>query len=658
MSRSRRQSAFFGTLVACGAVVACWLGLASASRATIRSPESAGTRYYVALGDSLSTGAGATPGHGYVDDLFAVEQRSIPRLSLKNLGCGGDSTTRMIHGGLCHNYSTGDQLGDAKAFLRVHRGQVAFATIDVGGDDISGCFSGTSIDKPCFEAGLQRVKANLPRILAQLRSVGGAAPFVGLTYYDPYLAYWLRGGAAGPATAHQSLGLVKQFNRALRQIYHQYGLRIADGQAAFHSSDFSPDGSVGGHTLPSNVDLICQWTHMCSYGANIAEVLMHNGRHANDTGYSVLALAFEHVLAGLSPPNRHEPVSCTAPGAARDPKVADPRGPHGIFVLGSTLGANGSAIVQNLLHNPNVCGASLFVNWSQVDRGPGASPRYDWSRVKQQMAPWEAAGKTVNLIVWGASESSGVQLSTPRWVQSQVQMINCAGARTEPTPVFWQPGYMNNWQAFIKKSVAEFASDPHVGYLRFGLGTGGEGLVSPAIRQPACAAQWDAAGYQTAYPAYTREMITFEGSLHSPKQLDLGLNTFDGVPPPTTVGQDAAQAGIGIGMQGLQAKDVVDVQNRRPCVVNWCAAFEQEAGKIPLHLQPLNATQPAGGLIGPLPPLLQTGLALHAQIFELNPKDLLTAFDPQSPDYAQYHQEYAQAIEATTAVVGTASGSG
>ena len=298
----------------------------------------------------------------------------------------------------------------------------------------------------------------------------------------------------------------------------------------------------------------------------------------------------------------------------------------------------------------------MFVNWSQVDHGPGAHPRYDWSTVKQQIAPWEAAGKTVNLIVWGASETPGVQRSTPQWVQSQVQMINCAGALTEPTPVFWQPGYMHNWQAFIKTTVAEFGSDPHVGYLRFGLGTGGEGLVSPAIKQPACAAQWDAAGYRTEYPAYTRAMIRFEGSLHSPKQLDVGLNTFDGVPAPTTVGREAARAGLGIGMQGLQARDVVDVQDHLPCAVNWCAAFDQEAGKIPLHLQPLNATQPAGGQIGPLPPLLQTGLALHAQIFELNPQDLLTAFDPQWPAYPQYHLGYAQAIEAATAVVGTASG--
>jgi lysophospholipase L1-like esterase len=256
------------------------------------------TRYYVALGDSLATGGGATPGHGYVDDVFASAKRSIPGLSLKNLACAGDSTTRMINGGLCHNYTTGNQLGDAKAFLSTHRGHVAFATIDIGGDDIT-CFAGNSLDVPCFQAGLQRVKTNLRQILAQLRSAGGAVPFLGMTYYDPYLAFWLEGGAAGHAAARQSLGLVKQLNGALRRIYRRYGLRIVDGQAAFHTSNFGRDGSFDGQALPLNVDRICQWTHMCSFGPDIAKALMHNGRHANDTGHGVLASAFDRVLTTL-----------------------------------------------------------------------------------------------------------------------------------------------------------------------------------------------------------------------------------------------------------------------------------------------------------------------------------------------------------------------
>jgi lysophospholipase L1-like esterase len=296
---SRGWAAVIGV---CTTVVACSLAFASVAGAAAGAPNSSPTRYYVALGDSLATAGGATPGHGYVDDVFASAKRSIPGLSLKNLACGGDSTTRMINGGLCHNYTTGNQLGDAKAFLSTHRGQVAFVTIDIGGDDIGGCFSGSSINVPCFEAGVQRMKTNLRQILVQLRSAGGAVPFLGMTYYDPYLAYWLEGAASGHALARQSLRLVIQANGALRRIYRRYGLRIVDGQRAFHTSNFRRHVSFAGQTLPLNVDLICQWTHMCTFGADISNALMHNGRHANDTGYGVLASAFERVLTTLRLP--------------------------------------------------------------------------------------------------------------------------------------------------------------------------------------------------------------------------------------------------------------------------------------------------------------------------------------------------------------------
>jgi hypothetical protein len=60
--------------------------------------------------------------------------------------------------------------------------------------------------------------------------------------------------------------------------------------------------------------------------------------------------------------------------------------------------------------------------------------------------------------------------------------------------------------------------------------------------------------------------------------------------------------------------------------------------------------------MGPLPPLLQAGLTVHAQIFELYAQDWLIAFNPQYPGYAQYHAAYAQAIASAAAVVGTAMG--
>ena len=166
------------------------------------------TTYYLALGDSLSTGVGATSGQGYVDDVYATEKSIIPGLELENLGCAGDSSTRMIHGGLCHNYTTGNQLGDAEAFLASHKGTVKFVTIDIGGDDINGC---APTNETCVQKGLQALTANMPIILGGLRAAGGNVPIVGMTYYDPWLALYLN-GPSGEQAATSSLAVLHQLN--------------------------------------------------------------------------------------------------------------------------------------------------------------------------------------------------------------------------------------------------------------------------------------------------------------------------------------------------------------------------------------------------------------------------------------------------------------
>jgi lysophospholipase L1-like esterase len=285
-------------LVATGAMA----GLpASPSAATSSGP------YYLALGDSLSTGGGATPGNGYVEDIYAQARARIPGLQLENLGCGGDSTTRMIRGGLCHNYTTGNQLGDAEAFLRAHPGQVSFVTIDVGGDDVVGCALSGTIDPTCVANAAHAIGANLPVILSGLRSAGGDVPIVGMTYYDPILAAWYSGawfqGPTGPATARASVSLLRSLNDELSGLYAQYGIPVANVQRPFQSSDWKLTGAYLGQNLPQNVADICNWTHMCMTGGGNPNI------HATDYGHSLIASAFEKVL-------RVPPTISGAPGPA------------------------------------------------------------------------------------------------------------------------------------------------------------------------------------------------------------------------------------------------------------------------------------------------------------------------------------------------------
>ena len=257
-----------------------WSSSASAPiPVTVANP---GSPYYLSLGDSLATGTGAPAGEGYVDDIYNYESTRVPGLLEEKLGCGGATTTSMIDGGGC-SYPEGTQLATAEAFLQAHLGQVAFVTIDIGANDITSCFSSSGINATCAQTQLGVIETNLAQILSGLRSAGGAVPIFGMTYYDPFLAYWVAGDQSA---AQQSETLAVTGNAASTNVYTAAGAFTADVQGAFDTTDFSLTGSYLGVTVPQNVSNICAWTLMCQ-SQNI---------HANATGHQVIASAFEPLI--------------------------------------------------------------------------------------------------------------------------------------------------------------------------------------------------------------------------------------------------------------------------------------------------------------------------------------------------------------------------
>jgi lysophospholipase L1-like esterase len=242
--------------------------------------------YYVALGDSLATGAQPAPSgelgglnaangtnRGYVDDLYAAERAKIPNLQLRNFGCGGETTRSMINGGFVDvvcGYVNSSQLVEAVAFLQTHPGQIAFVTIDIGANDL---LSG---------GGVPAIAANLPVILDRLRhAVGAGVPIVGMNYYDPFLApLWF--GTHDLTALQGEVANDIALDGFFDSVYAAAGDPDADLLDAFSTTDLTiqPDG------LPLDVERICQWTWMCAVG-NI---------HANDAGYAAIAQAFEQVL--------------------------------------------------------------------------------------------------------------------------------------------------------------------------------------------------------------------------------------------------------------------------------------------------------------------------------------------------------------------------
>ncbi len=263
-------------------------------------PASAPASYYLALGDSLSqgvqpnaSGVSVKTRHGYADQLYTTLRRHQPGLRLVKLGCGGETTATMIHGGIC-SYRGGSQLAAAVSFLRAHRTRVSLVTLDIGANDPNSCITEPSVSKlvGCASSSAPRTAANLATILRQLRQASPNARIIAMNYYLPALAAW-RNGLDGQLLARGSELVTTGYNALLTRVYHGFGVRVADVSGAFHTSDFSPQVTVPGlGPLPRNVAAVCRWTWECAHpprGPN---------EHPNQAGYQVIARAFLAAGAG------------------------------------------------------------------------------------------------------------------------------------------------------------------------------------------------------------------------------------------------------------------------------------------------------------------------------------------------------------------------
>jgi hypothetical protein len=142
----------------------------------------------------------------------------------------------------------GAQLAAAVAFLRAHRGEVTFVTIDIGGVDVLDPAGG----------GVAAVRANLPVILAELHEAAGSGvPIVGMSYYSSTLpSVWAETHDVQAVEAR--VGWLAAFNDLLESIYAAAGDRVADVESAFDSTDTAlVDG------VPADVVRLCEWTRLC-----------------------------------------------------------------------------------------------------------------------------------------------------------------------------------------------------------------------------------------------------------------------------------------------------------------------------------------------------------------------------------------------------------
>lgn len=344
-------------------------------------------------------------------------------------------------------------------------------------------------------------------------------------------------------------------------------------------------------------------------------------------------------------------------------EVRDPDAIRGLFVAGANQTSQSirAAVLRYLPTDPTICGANLVIPWSAIDNGPGHNPRYNWSFLDKAAAPWGATGKIVNLIVWGVDELTSQEIAkipaTPKYVLSDTPTVDCGAKYGTEIPVYWEPGYEGPWREFEAALVAHVAGNPNIGYIRFGLGAGGEDYPITGFEEGICSERWSTKGLTAAqWLKWSISQIKYEASLGSEHPFNVGLNSFPNAPKlPGQVAAEAAKFGIGFGIQDMTAAqtNLAEFHSER-CYADWCRLFKSWAGRVPLEIQTLEPSGPAGGKnTGWLPSQLSYVVThTYAQVLELYPQEWLVADDPTWPTFAVDHDAYARALANAASEVG------
>jgi lysophospholipase L1-like esterase len=254
--------------------------LALPAAASARTP----TTYYVSLGDSYAQGvqpigpglADIPTNKGYTDFVYKTLKHSHPGLKLVKLGCGGATTDSLING----TKSCGEklpyksmskatsQLTYAAKFMRAHKGQIAFVTLSIGGNDFAHCAGAGDFNAilSCTANGIQTMKGNLPVIAKTIRKAAGPkAKIAANTYPDVVLGAYVTGDT-GKTLAGASVSVFKdQVNPALKSAYKQQKINFVDATTAFgayipfdQTTNLAPYG-----TIPKAVANICTFAWYC-----------------------------------------------------------------------------------------------------------------------------------------------------------------------------------------------------------------------------------------------------------------------------------------------------------------------------------------------------------------------------------------------------------
>jgi hypothetical protein len=306
-----------------------------------------------------------------------------------------------------------------------------------------------------------------------------------------------------------------------------------------------------------------------------------------------------------------------------------------------------------VLSSPLLDGVNPGMDWGDIETSQGV---YNFATFDNEIQHFIDYGKKVNIIVRPVT-NGGVNVTTPPYVFTQawatshgaakLSIVSCAnypgnGLPNTAFPVVYQPSFKAAYKKFMAAVIAHYANNPHIGYIRFGLAVGGE-------TYPWCNSILP--GYsETTWLDYVNEMVTYQKSLQPTMRLLLALNNvFENNSWNASYGTGeaaiAVSNGLGIGTEGWKQGDIAAYNAGLSCAGDWCVQFDHYAGQVPLELQQAGPSNANGGTtFGALSDMIPFAMAHHASVYEIYVEDLLTAFDPNWPAYAQYGSAYRQAI--------------
>jgi lysophospholipase L1-like esterase len=139
---------------------------------------------------------------------------------------------------------------------------------------------------------MPQVQANLATILEALKAAAPGVPIAGMTYWDPFLGFWIFGPEGQGLAQIDDVGM-QTMNAGLVATYQDEGALVADvaGPGYFNIGDFDDLVRTRWGVVPVNVANDCTWTWFCRRGPLGGDV------HPNTKGYGVVADAFAAVLA-------------------------------------------------------------------------------------------------------------------------------------------------------------------------------------------------------------------------------------------------------------------------------------------------------------------------------------------------------------------------